>query len=584
MVRKVGNLSPISPPTLYDISGENIQKVGVDVQQASQASMQALSTLGQAYGANTQRLYNDQVTLEKARMMQAQADTEQNDGGLVGGLGKAFNSFVGGITAIEDIKVKQQEALLRQQESQQESQRKANLEERNMSLDENKFVYSQNQDTIKQQSEEYKSNLETLNGYVKQALAESYANLETVFSTLTQEQGVTYAEKVFEQQASQFYQLFEAYPTLKTAYYTGAAEIRQKIQDKYSKVYSDTIRDDRALILNTQEAKVQLAIATRKEEIGYAAGSWTEEQATEELNSTISLAMNTAMQDPQFQQAVKQDPSLMGKMYSKVLTSILPSWTEYAKKNAEISSAVSKVQKANLMFASNPDLTDPATISQLSEDLQRLGLPEYAKDPSSYPSSQLSRAKSAKSLFDAQEGLRTVVSQNDPMFSLDTPEHLFVANSLKSEQLFDAVNQKSGLSLETVRNRAKGKAQEARSRKDFRAEAYWNSFSDFYKSFETDKNTYSSLQEKYRKLTIEYSEMVKPQQDTTVMPDGINATRVNVSGVKLQPKFTQEEIEQTKALMTDVSTQILQVENKWAVNGINLKDLGDPTYLNNVKQ
>ena len=579
MVRKVGNLSPINAPSLYDISGENMQKVGQDVQQASQASMQALSALGNAYGANTQRLYNDQATLEKARMMQAQADEQnsQNDGGILGGLGQAFNTFIGGLTAAEDIKMKKealaQEMLLKQTEA----TRKANLEERNMSLDETKFEYTR-------QAEENKATLENLGGYVKQALAESYANLETVMSTLTQEQGVTYADKMFEQQASQFNTLFEAYPTLKTAYYTGAAEIRQKIQDKYSKAYSDTIKEDRALVLNTQESKMQLAIATRKEEIGYAAGSWTEQQATEELNATISLGMNVAMQDPQFQQAVKQDPALMGKMYGKVLSALIPSWTEYAKKNAEINSAVIKIQKANIMFASNPDLTDPATISNISEDLQRLGLPEYAKDPNSYPSSQISRAKTTKAMFDAQEGLRVAASQNDPMFSLDTPEHLFVANSFKATELYSALNQKDGLTFETILNRSKKNAKEAGSRKDFRSEAYWNSFTDFYKSYDTDKTVYNSLQEKYRKLTSEYAEMVKPQSDTVVIPDGLSATRVPVGGIKQPPKFTQEQVDQTKSLMLDVQTQILQVENKWAVNGINLKDLSDPTFLNNVKQ
>jgi hypothetical protein len=144
MVRKVGNLSPINAPALYDISGENMQKVGQDVQQASQASMQALTALGQAYGANTQRLYNDQATLEKARMMQAQADAENNQGGggLLGGLSTVFNSFVGGITAAEEVKAKKQALELQQQEA----QRKANLEERNQALDENKFSYQQSQD------------------------------------------------------------------------------------------------------------------------------------------------------------------------------------------------------------------------------------------------------------------------------------------------------------------------------------------------------------------------------------------------------------------------------------------------------
>ena len=585
MVRKVGNLSPINAPSLYDISGENMQKVGQDVQQASAASMQALSALGQAYGANTQRLYNDQATLEKAKMMQAQADEQNKQGdSTLGGLGQAFNSFVGGLTAAEDIKMKKealaQEMLLKQTEA----TRKAGLEERNMSLDESKFQYSQEQDVIKQQAEAAKTTLENLGGYIKQALAESYANLETVMSTLTQEQGITYAEKMFEQQASQFSTLFEAYPTLRTAYYTGAAEIRQKIQDKYSRIYSDTIKDDRALVLNTQEAKMQLAIATRKEEIGYAAGNWTEAQATEELNATISLAMQTSMQDPSFQQAVKQDPTLMGKMYARVLTAVLPSWTEYAKGNASINSAVAKVQKAHVMFASNPDLSDPATISNISEDLQRLGLPEYAKDPNSYPTSELSRATNLKKKLDAEESLHVAVQQNDPMFSLDTPEHLFVANSLKAGQLYGALNQKDGLTMETIKNRAEGKAKEARARKDYKSEAYWSSFSDFYKSFETDRNSYSALQDKYRKLSTEYSEMVKPIQDTTVIPDGLNASRVNVGGVKLQPKFTQEQIDQTKSMINDVGLQMLQVENKWKVNGINFKDLSDPTFLNGVQQ
>ena len=575
MVRKVGNLSPINAPSLYDISGENMQKVGQDVQQASAASMQALSALGNAYGANTQRLYNDQATLEKARMMQEQ--NSQNDGGILGGLGQTFNTFIGGLTAAEDIKMKKealaQEMLLKQTEA----TRKANLEERNMSLDETKFEYTK-------QADENKATLENLGGYVKQALAESYANLETVMSTLTQEQGVTYADKMFEQQASQFSSLFEAYPTLKTAYYIGAAEIRQKIQDKYSKIYSETIKDDRALVLNTQESKMQLAIATRKEEIGYAAGNWNEAQATEELNATISLGMNVAMQDPQFQQAVKQDPSLMGKMYGRVLSAVLPSWTEYAKSNAAINSAVVKIQKANIMFASNPDLSDPATISNISEDLQRLGLPEYAKDPNSYPTSELSRATNLKQKLDAEESLHVAVQQNDPMFSLDTPEHLFVANSLKAGQLYGALNQKDGLSMETVKNRANGKAKEARARKDYKSESYWSSFSDFYKSFETDRSSYSSLQDKYRKLSTEYSEMVKPVQDTTVIPDGLNASRVNVGGVKLQPKFTQEQIDQTKSMISDVGLQMLQIENKWKVNGINFKDLSDPTFLNGVQQ
>ena len=539
MVRKVGNLSPINAPALYDISGENMQKVGQDVQQASQASMQALSALGQAYGANTQRLYNDQATLEKARMMQAQADAENNQGGggLLGGLSTVFNSFVGGITAAEEVKAKKQALELQQQEA----QRKASLEERNQALDENKFShqqsqderkfsYQQSQDVLKQEGEAQKSQIELLGSYVEQSLAESYAQLETAFVNLTQEQGVTYADKMFEQQAAQFGQPFEAYPELRVKYYTGSAKIRQDLQKRYSNKYSEVLKDDRNLIVNTMESKMQLALATRKEEIAYSAGTWDAATASNELNSTISLGMQTAMSDPQFQKAVQQDPSLMGVFYGKVLASVLPSYQEYAKKNAEISSEVTKLETANAIFASNPDLSDPATISDLSVVLSKLGLPQYSKDPSSYPSSQLNRAEYTKKLFNAQQDLETAVKSDNPMFSLDRPEHLMVANSLKGQQLFDAVNQKNGESLEAVINRANGKAKEASSRKDFKSEAYWNSYVDFFKGYESDRTAYQSLKEKSNKLLSEYRKMTTPQTDTTVIPDGLSATRVNVGG------------------------------------------------------
>ena len=581
MVRKVGNLSPINAPALYDISGENMQKVGQDVQQASQASMQALTALGQAYGSNTQRLYNDQATLEKARMMQAQSDTENNQGGgFLGGLSTVFNSFVGGISAAEEVKAKKQALELQQQEA----QRKANLAERSQSLDETKFSYQQSQDVLKQEGEAQKSQIELLGSYVEQSLTESYAQLEAAFVNLTQEQGVTYADKMFEKQASQFSQLFEAYPALKVQYYTGSAKIRQDLQKRYSDKYSEVIKDDRNLVVNTMEAKMQLALATRKEEIAYAAGTWNAETASNELNSTISLGMQTAMSDPQFQKAVQQDPSLMGVFYGKVLASVLPSYQEYAKKNAEISSEVTKLETANAIFASNPDLSDPATISDLSEVLARLGLPHYAKDPSSYPTSQLSRAEYTKKLFNAQQDLETAVKSDNPMFSLDRPEHLMVANSLKGQQLFDAVNQKNGESLEAVINRADGKAKEAGSRKDFKSEAYWKSYVDFFKGYESDRTAYLSLKEKSNKLLSEYREMTTPQTDTTVIPDGLNATRVNVGGEKLPPKFSQEEIDRNKAMQQEINLQILQVQNKWKVNGLDLEDLSNPAFLTNLQQ
>jgi muramidase (phage lysozyme)/murein DD-endopeptidase MepM/ murein hydrolase activator NlpD len=592
MVRKVGNLSPINAPALYDISGENMQKVGQDVQQASQASMQALSALGQAYGANTQRLYNDQATLEKARMMQAQADAENNQGGggLLGGLSTVFNSFVGGITAAEEVKAKKQALELQQQEA----QRKASLEERNQALDENKFShqqsqderkfsYQQSQDVLKQEGEAQKSQIELLGSYVEQSLAESYAQLETAFVNLTQEQGVTYADKMFEQQAAQFGQLFEAYPELRVKYYTGSAKIRQDLQKRYSNKYSEVLKDDRNLIVNTMESKMQLALATRKEEIAYSAGTWDAATASNELNSTISLGMQTAMSDPQFQKAVQQDPSLMGVFYGKVLASVLPSYQEYAKKNAEISSEVTKLETANAIFASNPDLSDPATISDLSVVLSKLGLPQYSKDPSSYPSSQLNRAEYTKKLFNAQQDLETAVKSDNPMFSLDRPEHLMVANSLKGQQLFDAVNQKNGESLEAVINRADGKAKEASSRKDFKSEAYWSSYVDFFKGYESDRTAYQSLKEKSNKLLSEYRKMTTPQTDTTVIPDGLSATRVNVGGEKLPPKYSQEEIERNKAMQQEVNLQILQVQNKWKVNGLDLEDLSNPAFLDNLK-
>jgi muramidase (phage lysozyme)/murein DD-endopeptidase MepM/ murein hydrolase activator NlpD len=77
--------------------------------------------------------------------------------------------------------------------------------------------------------------------------------------------------------------------------------------------------------------------------------------------------------------------------------------------------------------------------------------------------------------------------------------------------------------------------------------------------------------------------MTTPQTDTTVVPDGLSATRVNVGGEKLPPKYSQEEIDRNVAMQREINLQILQVQNKWKVNGLDLEDLSNPAFLNNLK-